>query len=85
MLTYYHYLLSGFFAATCAASALVGSMTSTSPALTLSTPPETDAAETVDVSYRGSGRANDAPKEQHSTQKKLVAHRGSGRIDPASM
>ena len=85
MLTYYHYLLSGFFAATCAASALVGSTTSTLPRLTLSTPTDADATETVDVSYRGSGRADDAPKEQHSSQKKLVAHRGSGRIDPASM
>ena len=85
MLTYYHYLLSGLFAATCTTSALVGSMTSTLPAHTLSTPTEADSAEMVDVSYRGSGRVNDAPKDEQSTQKKLVAHRGSGRIEPTPM
>ena len=82
MLTYYHSLLSGLFAATCAISTLVGSMTLTSPAPTLSTPTEADSAETIDVSYRGSGRIDDVPKEPQGSQKKLVAHRGSGRIEP---
>ena len=89
MLNYHHYLLSGLFAATCATSTLIGSLTgsvsSTSPVLAPSLSAETNAAETVDVSYRGSGRIDDAPKEQQSSKKKLVAHRGSGRIDPASM
>lgn len=57
----------------------------TSLAPTLSTPTEADSAETVDVSYRGSGRIDNAPKEPQSSQKKLVAHRGSGRIEPAPL
>lgn len=85
MLTYYHYLLSGLFAVTCTTSALVGSMTSTLPALTLFTSTEADSADMVEVAYRGSGRVDDAPKEEQGTQKKLVAHRGSGRIEPTPM
>ena len=89
MLTYYHYLLGGLFATTCAVSTLVGSTvgptTSVSPSLVRSLPAEADSIETLDVSYRGSGRVDDAPKEQQNRQKKLIAHRGSGRIDPASM
>ena len=86
MLTYYRYLLSGLFASSCAAFALVGGMNSPTPALTLLAPTEADSAETVDVSYRGSGRVeDDAPKEQQSTQKKLIAHRGSGRIEPTPL
>ena len=85
MLTYYHYLLGSFLAATCVVSALVGSTTSASSSLTLSLPAEAESTETLDVSYRGSGRVDDAPKEQQDSKKELVAHRGSGRIDPASM
>lgn len=85
MLTYYHYLLSGLFAATCTANALIGIMRPASPVLTLLTPTGADSAEAVDVSYRGSGRIDDVPKDQQSTRKKLVAHRGSGRVEPASM
>ena len=89
MLTYYHYLLGGLFAATCATSTLVGSLAgstaSISPARTLSLSAEAGATETVDVSYRGSGRIDDAPKEQQNGKKKLVAHRGSGRVYPSAM
>ena len=89
MLTYYHYVLSGLFATTCATSALVGSLTesmaSTSLAPISPMLAETDSAEMVEVSYRGSGRIDDVPKEQQRSQKKLIAHRGSGRVDPASM
>ena len=89
MLTYYHYVLSGLFATTCATSALVGSLTdsttSTSFAPILPTPIEINSAGTVDISYRGSGRIDDVPKEQQRNQKRLIAHRGSGRVEPASM
>ena len=87
MLTYYHYLLGGLFAATCVAGNLIGSFNLTPPTSTLAAPSvdSIDSNETIDVSYRGSGRVDDAPKEQQGRRDKLVAHRGSGRIDPASM
>lgn len=85
MLTYYHYLLSGLLAASCAAISYIGPVAETSPNLTSSSSVEVETSETIDVSYRGSGRVDDVPKEQSSSKKKLVAHRGSGRVEPASL
>ena len=85
MLTYYHYLLSGLFAASCAAIAFVSPTATPLPHSTLSTSTEAESAETIDISYRGSGRIDDVPKEESGAKKKLVAHRGSGRVDPASL
>ena len=85
MLTYYHYLLSGLLAASCATISFIGPTTDVSPDFTSSTPAEAETSETIDVSYRGSGRVDDVPKEQSSGKKKLVAHRGSGRVEPASL
>ena len=81
MLTYHHYL-SGLFAISCAASVFI----SPTAAIRYFTSPSTEAetSETIDVSYRGSGRIDDVPKEE-SGRKKLVAHRGSGRVDPSSL
>ena len=85
MLTYYHYLLSGLLAVSCAAISFTGSMAEVSADFTSPTSAEAETSETIDVSYRGSGRVDDVPKEQSSSKKKLVAHRGSGRVEPASL
>lgn len=83
MLTYYYHLLSGLFAVTCAASVFAGPLAANrhpTPTDLL----EAESSETIDVSYRGSGRLDDVPKEETSNQKKLIAHRGSGRVEPDS-
>ncbi|MGD1863874.1 MAG: hypothetical protein ACFB0D_04900 [Phormidesmis sp.] len=90
MLTSSHYLLGGFLAVSCAIGALLqpnSSATSNLPQSIFGEP----GHETVDISYRGSGRVDDYPipkKNSYSSfsaGKGVVAHRGSGRIRPSSI
>ncbi len=39
--------------------------------------------QSVDVSYRGSGRLEEKPTDRNNTRNSAVAHRGSGRVLPA--
>ena len=86
MLTSHHYLFGGFVAVSCATGLLSYSGTAFQnlPQLSSRQAASTQAlSETVDVSYRGSGRVGDNPTDIKETESKgPLAHRGSGRIRP---
>lgn len=93
MLTSHHYLLGGLIAVSCATGILSNGVTASQDWLPVSAEPAlSDSAETtvnaVDVSYRGSGRADSEPettKRRSYHNPRLFAHRGSGRVKPQQM
>lgn len=83
MLTSHPYLLGSFVAVTCViGTATNGLMTLQNNGLSGIGSMQPTSVKTLNVSYRGSGRADDAPPEAEKTitDKRSIAHRGSGRI-----
>lgn len=74
-----HYLLSGFVAVSCA-TGLLSPQVETSADLPQMTSTN-GQQESLNLTYRGSGRLDENPVEQqHSDKRGPIAHRGSGRI-----
>ncbi|MGC1306229.1 MAG: hypothetical protein WA885_03285 [Phormidesmis sp.] len=86
MLTFYHCLLGGFIAVSCATS--VFSSNADSSQIRTQASAEETSADSLEIAYRGSGRVEDEPieekraEQQSNREKGPIAHRGSGRVIP---